>query len=257
MAQLELVCTRKNDWGENYLNMCLRLHWLKANILMNENSNDLAIRSLNSIIYFIKTYKEDQENYYLHLPNCVLYPLITLQNTEKLLKSFEMIHNLGSIESLYENHNYEELIRILKETFKHKNNPRYKRNDRPVQIFMLLHALWLTDREQCLLWCEICLNESLAQYLKTCVAPDSSEHKRWSLVVIKCLVLMEACVKEDTVIIVDCLQETQTRLVENLAAIICHQFNWKSLDNDNVMPLETVKPWILLHYILQRYVFNL
>lgn len=250
---LEVVIVRKTDWDEDFLKTCIRFHWLKANIFINENRNDLAIKSLNNIIYLIRSFTENPENYYLHLPNCVRNSFINLQNMEKLLKSFEMIQNLRTIESYYENGNYDRVIEILKDTFSHKEISRYKlKVDRPVQIFMLLHSFWLTNHWQCIIWCEICLNESLPQYLKTCTQPDSSEHKRWCSVVVKCLVLMEACIKEESIIVVDCLKDTQTRLVENLALIVCHQLNWKSGENDNRLPLDTVKPWILLHYILQR-----
>lgn len=46
---MELVCTRKADWGKEYLKMNLRLYWLKANIYMVENKNDLAIRPLQAV----------------------------------------------------------------------------------------------------------------------------------------------------------------------------------------------------------------
>lgn len=251
MSMLEIATTRKSDWGDKYLKMNIRLQWLKANILMNENRNDLAIRSLDRIIYLIRSSDTDVDKFYLHLPNCISNSLVTLNNTEKLLKSFEMIQSLSTVETLFEKRNFVEVVKILKETFSHKNSTRFRTKiDRPVQIFMFLHSLWLTDQDECLVWSEACLNESLPIYLKTCAQPDSNEHKRWTLVVTKCLVIMEACIKENTVIIVDGIKSTQTRLVENLTAIICHQVNSKSLDNK--IPLETIKPWIILHYVLQR-----
>lgn len=252
MATLELICSRKSEWAKDYITMCLRLHWLKANILMNENNNDLAIRSLNNIIYFIKT-TENPKNYLLSLPNCISNPFITLKNTEKLLKSIEMLHNLDTLETLYNNQNYNEVIKILKQTFDNKFSVNARKKiDRPIQIFMFLHSLWFLDKYECVSWAEVCFNEALSQYLRTCSQPDSSEHKRWTAIVTKCLVMIEACIKEETIIVVDRIKETQIRFVENLTTVICHQFNHKPLDNDMKIPLETIKPWILLHYILQR-----
>lgn len=40
-----------------------------------------------------------------------------------------------------------------------------------------------------------------------------------------------------------------SRLVQNLVHIVCHQLDVP--ENAVEMPLETVLPWILLHYILQ------
>lgn len=38
-------------------------------------------------------------------------------------------------------------------------------------------------------------------YFKTYAQPDSFEHKRWTLVTVKCMVLMEACIKEESIIV--------------------------------------------------------
>ncbi|GLV33874.1 hypothetical protein CBL_11242 [Carabus blaptoides fortunei] len=253
LSIMELVCTRKSDWSADYLKTNLRLHWLKANIYMAENKNDLAIRSLNSIIYLIMTFAETNDEFYLILHNCSCNNLITLHSAEKQLKSLEMCQKLACLESLFENKNFTEVITILKETFKLTTMPKFKTKvDRPVQIVMLLHALWLTDRQECFIWSEICLNESLPMFYKTHAQPDSYDHKRWALVVVKCMVLLEACIKEESIIILDSVKDTQTRLAENLTSIICHQLNSKSMENCTKMQMETVKPWILLHYILQR-----
>jgi hypothetical protein len=43
--------------------------------------------------------------------------------------------------------------------------------------------------------------------------------------------------------------EKRTRFIQTLSSIICHQM--EAPDNTPEMPIESVAPWILLHYVIK------
>lgn len=120
--------------------------------------------------------------------------------------------------------------------------------DRVQQLSMLLDSLWqLQQYEECYVWAEACLNEAWQNYLN---ASDEAEQKKWTGSVLMALEKLEACTIEVSTFILRYLPETRlSRLVQILVHIVCNQLDVS--DTTVEMPLETVLPWILLHYILQ------
>ncbi|GJQ83227.1 hypothetical protein Trydic_g8826 [Trypoxylus dichotomus] len=242
LSLLELVSAWNDHWGTDHSWFWCRVHWLRAHVFRKENQNALAIIALQlaqESFTLSETFTE------LQLPNCVRCNVINESIINALLKNSEMIECLSQLEKLYDSQKYNEVAQVLKLTFAMSNPPTYGRMGRPAQLGMLLHSLWYTDTIECFIWTEECLNECLRHFLK-----PHKDSEKWEMVVIKCLLFLHDIIKNETVTILDylCL-EKRCRLVRSLALICCQQAN---SENINKMPLGTVLPWIILHYVLVR-----
>ena len=191
---------------------------------------------------------------YLKLPNCKYNSKISIKIVEKKLKSIQRGQKLGEIQNLYDEKKYAELAYILQDTFKFakQGNKFLSVNDNIVdrvqQLSMLLDSLWqLQQYEECYVWAEACLNEAWQNYLN---ATDDVEQKKWTSSILMALEKLETCTIEVSTFVVKYLPETRlSRLVQNLVHIVCNQLDVSETTVE--MPLETVLPWIILHYVLQ------
>ncbi|XP_046833228.1 uncharacterized protein LOC124430542 isoform X2 [Vespa crabro] len=232
----------------------LRVLWLKATIFLCQGDTDIVIETLELLLHQLRELEGQNHNICLILPNCKCNSQINLKIVEKKLKSIQRSQKLGEIQHLYDEKKYAELSCVLQDTFKfaRQKHKLLSANqniiERDKQLAILLDSLWqLQHYEECYVWAEACLNESWQNYLNACEDP---EQKKWTRSVVNCLEKLEACTKEISVFVVKYLPEScLSRLVQNLVHIVCHQLDIP--ENALEMPLETVLPWILLHYILQ------
>ncbi|KAI4485580.1 hypothetical protein M0802_012702 [Mischocyttarus mexicanus] len=232
----------------------LRVLWLKATIFLCQGDTEIVIETLELLLDQLKVLESQNHNICLILPNCKCNSQISLKIVEKKLKSIQRSQKLGEIQHLYDEKKYAELSCVLQDTFKfaRQKHKLLSANqniiERDKQLAILLDSLWqLQNYEDCYIWAEACLNESWQNYLNAC---EDAEQKKWTRSVVNCLEKLEACTKEISVFAVKYLPEScLSRLVQNLVHIVCHQLDIP--ENALEMPLETVLPWILLHYILQ------
>ncbi|XP_043487375.1 calcineurin-binding protein cabin-1-like isoform X1 [Polistes fuscatus] len=232
----------------------LRVLWLKATIFLCQGDTEIVIETLELLLDQLKILESRNHNICLILPNCKCNSQISLKIVEKKLKSIQRSQKLGEIQHLYDEKKYAELSCVLQDTFKfaRQKHKLLSANqniiERDKQLAILLDSLWqLQHYEDCYVWAEACLNESWQNYLNAC---EDAEQKKWTRSVVNCLEKLEACTKEISVFAVKYLPEScLSRLVQNLVHIVCHQLDIP--ENALEMPLETVLPWILLHYILQ------
>ncbi|KAJ8947584.1 hypothetical protein NQ318_010096 [Aromia moschata] len=128
-----LVSGWEDQWQHEYESFFNRVFWLRSHIFRKENSNDLAIRSLELVQEVIAEEEAgSNERYLLSLPNCFRYGLITNQIAEKIIKHLEMINSLGTVEGLFNAERYTEVADILKLTFNASgNHPQVGRMEGP------------------------------------------------------------------------------------------------------------------------------
>nr|XP_023024842.1 calcineurin-binding protein cabin-1-like isoform X2 [Leptinotarsa decemlineata] len=247
VGYLQLISGWEEDWKEEYPMFFNRVFWLRSHLFRKENSVDLAIRSLEVIQEMVAEEEAKYgERYMLSLPNCLKYGLITNEITQKILKHLDTIKSLATVEGLFSAEKYTQVADILKVTFNDSGvHPQVGRMGRPAQLGLLMHSLWFTDMSQCFVWTEECLNEAFDQYVKV-----SKDHDKWEKIIEKCLAILHEIIKQETVGVIDLLEEKKRgRLVETLAKIVSKQLNTEGVAK---IPLDCVTPWILLHYILQR-----
>ncbi|XP_076237549.1 calcineurin-binding protein cabin-1 isoform X2 [Calliopsis andreniformis] len=254
LGHIIFTSVRKDILNEENIFILVRVLWLKANIFLCQGDTDIVIETLELLLNHMQELEKQNQNIYLQLPNCKYNSQISIKIVEKKLKSIQRGQKLGEIQNLYDEKKYAELAYILQDTFKFAKQGNKLLSvsdnivDRVQQLSMLLDSLWqLQQYEECYVWAEACLNESWQNYLN---ASDEMEQKKWTGSVLIALEKLEACTIEVSTFVVKYLPETRlSRLVQNLVHIVCNQLDVSETTVE--MPLETVLPWILLHYILQ------
>ncbi|XP_076631383.1 calcineurin-binding protein cabin-1 isoform X1 [Colletes latitarsis] len=254
LGHIIFTSVRHDILNEENIFILLRVLWLKANIFLCQGDTDIVIETIELLLNHMQELEKKNRNIYLRLPNCKCNSLISIKIVEKKLRSIQRGQKLGEIQNLYDEKKYAELAYILQDTFKFakQGNKFLSVNDNIVdrvqQLSMLLDSLWqLQQYEECYVWAEACLNEAWQNYIN---AFDEIEQKKWTMSVLTALEKLEACTVEVSTFILRYLPENRlSRLVQNLVHIVCNQLDVS--DTTVEMPLETVLPWILLHYILQ------
>nr|XP_012218304.1 PREDICTED: calcineurin-binding protein cabin-1-like isoform X4 [Linepithema humile] len=254
LGHIIFTSVRQDLLHEENLYTLLRILWLKANIFLCQGDIDVVIETLELLLHRLQEMESRSLNPCITLLNCNNNSQISAKLVKRKLTSIQRGQKLGEIQHLYDEKKYMELSCILQDTFKFAKQ-RHKllvtnENivDRVRQLVMLLDSLWqLQQYEECYVWAEACLNESWQNYLS---CSDEAEQKKWTSSTVTALEKLEACTIQVSVFVVKYLPESRlTRLVQNLVHIVCHQLDVP--ENAVEMPLETVLPWILLHYILQ------
>ncbi|XP_003701167.1 calcineurin-binding protein cabin-1 [Megachile rotundata] len=254
LGHIIFTSVRRDILNEENKFILLRVLWLKANVFLCQGDTDIVIETLELLLNHMKELEKQNQNIYLKLPNCKYNFQISIKIVEKKLKSIQRGQKLGEIQHLYDEKKYAELAYVLQDTFKFAKQGNKLLSvsdnivDRVQQLSMLLDSLWqLQQYEECYVWAEACLNEAWQNYLNT---TDEVEQKKWTNSVLMALEKLEACTIEVSTFVVKYLPETRlSRLVQNLVHIVCNQLDVS--ENTVEMPLETVLPWILLHYVLQ------
>ncbi|XP_017876030.1 calcineurin-binding protein cabin-1-like [Ceratina calcarata] len=254
LGHIIFTSVREDISKDENIVVLLRVLWLKANIFLCQGDIDIVISNLEFLLKHMRELEKQNQSIYLKLPNCKHNSQISIKIVEKKLKSIQRGQKLGEIQNLHCEKKYAELAYILQDTFKfakHGNKHLTVKDnivDRVRQLSMLLDSLWqLEQYEECYVWAEACLNESWQNYLN---ATDEAEQKKWTSSVLMALEKLEMCTIEVSTFVVKYLPDARlSRLVQNLVHIVCHQLDVSETTIE--MPLETVLPWILLHYILQ------
>ncbi|KAL6431043.1 hypothetical protein ACFW04_007057 [Cataglyphis niger] len=254
LGHIIFTSVRQDLLNDENLYILLRILWLKASIFLCQGDIDIVIETLELLLNRLQEMENKSPSPCIRLLNCKNNSQISAKLVKRKLTSIQRGQKLGEIQHLYDEKKYAELSYILQDTFKFAKQ-RHKllitnENivDRVRQLTMLLDSLWqLQQYEECYVWAEACLNESWQNYL---TSSDEAEQKKWTSSIVMALEKLEACTIEVSVFIVKYLPESRlSRLVQNLVHIVCHQLDVP--ENAVEMPLETVLPWILLHYILQ------
>ncbi|KAF3422681.1 hypothetical protein E2986_06783 [Frieseomelitta varia] len=254
LGHIIFTSVRRDILNEENVYILLRVLWLKANIFLCQGDTDIVIETLELLLNHMQELEKQNKVVCLKLPNCKYNSKISIKIVEKKLKSIQRGQKLGEIQNLYDEKKYAELAYILQDTFKFakQGNKFLSVNDNIVdrvqQLSMLLDSLWqLQQYEECYVWAEACLNEAWQNYLN---ATDDVEQKKWTSSILMALEKLETCTIEVSTFVVKYLPETRlSRLVQNLVHIVCNQLDVSETTVE--MPLETVLPWIILHYVLQ------
>lgn len=251
--------TRSPELTESNAFFRCRVLWTKANIFLCQGDIDIVIDTLEYLLSFVEEVKKDLDlDVSLKLANCKNNSFINARMINKVLLSVQRGQKLGEIDKLNKENNYADLAMILHETFKYgKQANKYIATkvimERSKQLAVLLNSLWQLGRyEDCYVWAEACFDESWHNYIHEYNTNMSETAKRrWATCVLDCLDKLNACTAQVGTFVINFLPENyRVRLVQNLINLTVHQTDVSDLDGELVV--ETVLPWILLHYILQN-----
>ncbi|XP_034836135.1 calcineurin-binding protein cabin-1-like [Maniola hyperantus] len=255
IESIEIILTLKPHIysSTDCLEMILRSLWLRLHIYILNRREELALDCSYQLLSEFDAMGEHHDLYSLNIPNFTFKTDISEHEIIEYIKFLERNKKLSTVMDLYRRGSYEEVLSILIESFEHcKTIARKKEEDMPldfsVQLSLILDAYWALDKvECCFKWSLICLHEALKHYFR--LTSGSADYEKWSLTVIKVLSCMEHILSTEGL---SCLETvTQNELgqgLEDLIRIIGHQVE----TNASEMSFDTVSPWIIMHYILQR-----
>lgn len=164
--------------------------------------------------------------------------------------------SLNSVNALYHDNNFDQLIAILKDTIITQATQKTVDHDSPVrlstQIEVFLESLWnIESFEDCTMWSEKLLKYAVDNYL---AAPsDTFRQTEWGDMVTYILTYIEALINQESVEILLCLGKFYSRLIQSLSKIVVNQLD-VPYDKNVVRahPVSTKLPWIILYHLLQR-----
>lgn len=252
---IELILTLKPTLypSVDLLQMILRSLWLKLHIHILNKCEQIALECLYQLLSEFDGMGEYHDDYNLNLVNFTHKPNINEKEISEHIKFLERNKKLSTVMDLYNQGSYEEVLSIVIESFDHcktvaKEQEEEMCLDFAVQLSLILDTYWALGKvEKCFKWSLTCLHEALKHFFR-CTS-GSSNYEKWTLAVIKILKTMEHIFATEGL---SCLEiVTQKELsdgLEDLIRIIGHQVE----TNATEMPFDTVSPWIIMYYILQR-----
>ncbi|KAJ6646406.1 Calcineurin-binding protein cabin-1 [Pseudolycoriella hygida] len=236
-----------------YIENRIRVFWLQYCLGKYEGDLQKAVDCLYSIDEVIQ---QQPEKYQIMLPNLKQNKKIDLVTCNELEKTLERTISLNSVNKLYHENDFDQLISILKDTIVTQAIQKTSDYDSPIrlstQIEVFLEALWkIESYEECLIWSEKFLKLSVDNYL---AAPsDTFRQTEWGDMVSYVLTYIEALIKEESVEILLCLEKMCSRLIQSLSKIVVNQLDVSYDKNGSrTHPVSTKLPWIILYHILQR-----
>lgn len=250
-----------------------RLCWIQYCLAKYEND---LVRTVNCLYATKEILSVHNESYRLNLQNQRHNDRIDLETVDRLIVNLERTISLNDVPRLYEAKKFEELIDVVKENFVHfidRNSSDDSKIRIATQIEVLLECFWNLDMsEDCFIWAERCLAYSLDHFMN---APkDSVKQSEWAKNVSFVLVYIETMFINESYSIgecfcsavsmkfgidfscayaVDCLGRYYARLIQNIVGIVSHQLDTPfDKNNNNLHPIDTKSPWVIMHHILQR-----
>ncbi|XP_050679518.1 calcineurin-binding protein cabin-1-like [Leptidea sinapis] len=239
--------------GMDLLETVLRQLWQKMHIFLLNKSYDSALDYLYKLYYEFEAMGDQANIFCLELVNFTFKPLVNLNEVLEYIKFLERNKMLSTVQDLFNKECYEDVLTVVIDSFEHcKNSAKQQEEemclDFAVQLSLILDSYWaLGKADECFKWSFICLHEALKHYFR--FTSGSAEYEKWSLIVVKILKSMEHILSTQGFSCIDVLNEKDlSQGLEDLIRIIGHQVETNSTD----MPVDTIAPWIVMHYILQR-----
>ncbi|XP_041982618.1 calcineurin-binding protein cabin-1-like [Aricia agestis] len=235
------------------LELILRALWLKVHIHILNKCEDFALDCLYQLQHEFDAMGEHCSSYILSIVNFTFKPLICEYKISEYIKFLERNKKLSTVKELYDRGCYEEALSIILDSFEHcktmaKDQEAEMSLDFAVQLSLILDSYWALGKANiCMKWSFICLHEALKHYFR--YTSGTPEYEKWTLTVIKILCCMEHIFSNEPLSCLDSVESKElSQGLENLIRIIGHQVETNAAE----MPIDTVAPWIVMHYILQR-----
>ncbi|XP_035021663.1 calcineurin-binding protein cabin-1 isoform X2 [Hippoglossus stenolepis] len=244
----------ENDW----LDVMVRVYWLKARFLALEGDMELALESYDVCTGLLqsKPKSPEQKNYTIHLPNLRVDAAISVEEIDKRLKSLERCQSLEEIQRLSESADFESVVRLLQPTLNYGSRSKplefvSSAPERPAQLMLLQNSLLkLQDYQQCLECSELALNEALQQ-LNSASNPSPPSKEEWVSTIGTLLDGIELCFTKDSELLSNVPRfSSMARLANNLIQLI--DLSMSTSDDPKEPYFFSVLPWITLYRIIKH-----
>ncbi|CAH0731319.1 unnamed protein product, partial [Brenthis ino] len=239
--------------GSECLENILRSLWLKVHIHYLNKCNQFMLEYLYLLLEEFQAMGDHHDTYFLYITNFTFRPLIQENEILKSITSIERNIKLSIVMDLYRRGNYEEVLSIIIESFEQCKMIARKQDEKisldfAVQLYVIIESYWALNKiDCCIKWAFVCLHESLKIYL--IVQSTTKENEKWSRTITKILYCIEHILETEGLSVLDMVSEKElSQGIDDLIRLMSHQIETNLSD----IPFDTISPWIILHYILQR-----
>uniref|UniRef100_A0A3B3XNK7 Uncharacterized protein n=1 Tax=Poecilia mexicana TaxID=48701 RepID=A0A3B3XNK7_9TELE len=255
---LALGSSQRDLFGSSWLDVMVRVYWLKARFLALQGDMDLALESYDVCIGLLQSKPKtaDGKHYTINLPNLRVDAAISVEEIDKRLKSLERCQSLEEIQRLFESADFESVVRLLQPTLNYENRSKSlefvsSAPERPAQLMLLQNSLLkLQDYRQCLECSELALNEALQQ-LNSAPGGSAPSKEEWVSTIRKLLDGVEICFTKEPELLSKIPHfSSMARLANNLIQLI--DLSMSTSDDPKEPYFFSVLPWIILYRIIKH-----
>ncbi|XP_041793310.1 calcineurin-binding protein cabin-1 isoform X5 [Chelmon rostratus] len=255
---LALGSSQKDLFEEDWLDVMVRVYWLKARFLALQGDMELALESYDVCIGLLQRKPKTPEgkHYTINLPNLRVDAAISVEEIDKRLKSLERCQSLEEIQRLFESADFESVVRLLQPTLNYGSRSKplefvSSAPERPAQLMLLQNSLLkMQDYQQCLECSELALNEALQQ-LNSASNSSPPSKEEWVSTIGKLLDGIEVCFTKDLVLLSSVPHfSSMARLANNLIQLI--DLSMTISDEPKEPYFFSVLPWIILYRIIKH-----
>ncbi|XP_028434344.1 calcineurin-binding protein cabin-1 isoform X3 [Perca flavescens] len=252
---LALGSSQKELFEDDWLDVMVRVYWLKARFLALQGDMELALESYDVCVGLLQSKPKTPEGkpYTISLPNLRVDAAISVEEIDKKLKSLERCQSLEEIQRFFESADFDSVVRLLQPTLNYGSRSKplelvSSAPERPAQLMLLQNSLLkLQDYRQCLECSELALNEALQQ-LNSASNNSPPSKEEWVSTIVKLLDGTEVCVTKDSELLSNVPH--LARLANNLIQLIDLSMN---ISDDPKEPyFFSVLPWIILYRIIKH-----
>ncbi|XP_061907693.1 calcineurin-binding protein cabin-1 isoform X1 [Entelurus aequoreus] len=255
---LALGSSQKDIFEDSWLDVMVRVYWLKARSLALQGDMDLALESYDVCTGLLQSKPKSLEGrpYTIKLPNLRVDAAISVEEIDKRLKSLERCQSLEEIQRLFESDDFDSVVRLLQPTLNYGSRSKHlefvsSAPERPAQLLLLQNSLLkLQDYQQCLESSELAINEALQQLNSS---PNSSApaKEEWVSTISKLLDGVEVCFNKDSELLSNVPHfSSMARLANNLIQLI--DLSMTISDDPKEPYFFSVLPWIILYRIIKH-----
>uniref|UniRef100_A0A8D3DRW8 Calcineurin-binding protein cabin-1 n=1 Tax=Scophthalmus maximus TaxID=52904 RepID=A0A8D3DRW8_SCOMX len=255
---LALGSSQRDLFEDDWLDVMVRVYWLKARFLALQGDMELALESYDICTGLLqsKPKSPEEKHYTINLPNLRVDAAISVEEIDKRLKSLERCQSLEEIQRLFESAEFESVVRLLQPTLNYGSRSKplefvSSTPERPAQLMLLQNSLLrLQDYQQCFECSELALNEALQQLISASNSSPPSKEE-WVSTIGSLLDGIEVCFTKDSELLSNVPHfSSMARLANNLIQLIDLSMN---ISDDPKEPyFFSVLPWITLYRIIKH-----
>uniref|UniRef100_A0A3B4VMM8 Calcineurin-binding protein cabin-1 n=1 Tax=Seriola dumerili TaxID=41447 RepID=A0A3B4VMM8_SERDU len=255
---LALASSQRDLFEDDWLDVMVRVYWLKARFLALQGDMELALESYDVCIGLLQSKPKSTEgkHYTINLPNLRVDAAISVEEIDKRLKSLERCQSLEEIQRLFESADFESVVRLLQPTLNYGSRSKplefvSSAPERPAQLMLLQNSLLkLQDYQQCLECSELALNEALQQ-LNSASNSSPPSKEEWVSTIGTLLDGTEVCFTKDLQLLSNVPHfSSMARLANNLIQLI--DLSMTISDDPKEPYFFSVLPWIILYRIIKH-----
>uniref|UniRef100_A0A671X091 Calcineurin binding protein 1 n=1 Tax=Sparus aurata TaxID=8175 RepID=A0A671X091_SPAAU len=256
---LALGSSQKDLFEDGWLDVMVRVYWLKARFLALQGDMELALESYDVCIGLLQSKPKTPEGklYTINLPNLRVDAAISVEEIDKRLKSLERCQSLEEIQRLFESADFESVVRLLQPTLNYGGRSKplefvSSAPERPAQLMLLQNSLLkMEDYQQCLECSELALNEALQQLNSASNNNSPPSKEEWVSTIRKLLDGTEVCFTKESKLLSKVPQfSSMARLANNLIQLI--DLSMSVSDDPKEPYFFSVLPWIILYRVIKH-----